>query len=81
MSIIKIDSTDITLESCRDCCMVLRGVFFVGCHRAAFDNARALWDSIDQLQEPEPYWQIMANVIPWAFSNPLDTNSILGGSE
>lgn len=39
-------------------------------------TASQIWNMIDREDEPEPLWAEMARVIPWAFENPSNANSI-----
>jgi len=40
-------------------------------------EATELWNFIDDLHNPEPFWDIMMKVIPEAFMDATDANSIL----
>ena len=40
-------------------------------------EATKLWDWIDQLSNPEPFWDIMMNILPEAFVDSTDANSVL----
>jgi len=40
-------------------------------------NATRIWNVIDNLDNPEQYWQIMTFCLPWAFDDDRDVNSII----
>ena len=35
-----------------------------------------LWNWIDCQEEPEPLWAIMTRMVPWAFRNPVNPNTM-----
>ena len=43
-------------------------------------EASRLWNVIDHQVDPEPLWDAMLARVPWAFSDPLCTNSIIGAA-
>lgn len=48
----------------------------VGHRDRALRSATRVWNIIDNYERPEKFWQVLANVCPWAFENPADLNSI-----
>ena len=42
----------------------------------AYVNATRLWNAIDCLDEPDLLWPIMTAIVPWAFLEESDPNSI-----
>ena len=40
-------------------------------------NATRLWNHIDHQPDPEPLWQIMLDMLPWAFARRGSVNSII----
>lgn len=43
---------------------------------AAMSHATRIWNLIDRLPNPEPFWAIMLDLIPDAFSDDSNPNSL-----
>lgn len=39
--------------------------------------ATIIWNFIDRLDRPDFFWKVQTKLMPWAFQNPKNPNSII----